>query len=149
MDLVAWPISVAVGTIFPAYASFKALDSKSYDQAALWLTYWTIFAALTVLESLFFWALKWLSLYYTFKLLFLLWLQAPQTRGSQVLYARYVHPALKLQEGRVDGLLAEGRRRLGLPRDTGGGHISMRQSSGLTDHELQTLEGGDSSGKGK
>lgn len=49
--------STAFGVAIPAYASFKALESKEAPAEvnklmAQWLTYWTIFGGLAAVESL-------------------------------------------------------------------------------------------------
>jgi hypothetical protein len=84
LALLCKPIAVTVGFIYPAYASYKALESKSPHAAAQWLTYWVVFSLFTVLEYFADWLISWLPLYYLLKLAFILWLQLPQTQGATV-----------------------------------------------------------------
>ena len=41
---------MVVGFVYPAYASFKALESKTPESSAQWLTYWIIFGIFNVFE---------------------------------------------------------------------------------------------------
>lgn len=40
-----------VGFIYPAYMSFKAIDSPSTDDDTQWLTYWVVYAFFNITES--------------------------------------------------------------------------------------------------
>ena len=42
--------SSLVGFAFPAYASFKAIESPGKDDDTQWLTYWVVFAVFSLLE---------------------------------------------------------------------------------------------------
>lgn len=41
-----------VGFIYPAYMSFKAIDSPSTDDDTQWLTYWVVYAFFNITESI-------------------------------------------------------------------------------------------------
>lgn len=41
-----------VGFIYPAYMSFKAIDSPSTDDDTQWLTYWVVYAFFSMTESI-------------------------------------------------------------------------------------------------
>jgi len=43
-------ITHLVGFLYPAYASFKAIESSSKEDDTLWLTYWTTFGFLSIAE---------------------------------------------------------------------------------------------------
>ena len=77
-DLVLPSDSMTIGFIYPAYESYKALESKRTDAAAEWLTYWVIFSLFSVFESVADWLISWIPFYYILKLLFLLWLLLPR-----------------------------------------------------------------------
>merc|ERR1712224_209002 len=66
-----------VGFVYPAYASFKALESNNSNDDRLWLTYWVVYSC------------------------FCLFL--PQTQGAQKLYDVVLRPALKPYIGIIDG----------------------------------------------
>ena len=65
---------MVVGFVYPAYASYKALESKTPESAAQWLTYWCVFSIFTVVEFFLDYFLVELPLYYLAKLLFVIWL---------------------------------------------------------------------------
>eukprot|EP00245_Coleochaete_scutata_P015046 TRINITY_DN655_c0_g1_i3.p1 TRINITY_DN655_c0_g1~~TRINITY_DN655_c0_g1_i3.p1 ORF type:complete len:159 (-),score=21.39 TRINITY_DN655_c0_g1_i3:51-527(-) len=108
-NFIIRPIGVCVGFVYPAYASYKALESKTTEAAAQWLTYWTVFSLFTVVEYLAGFLIAWMPFYYLAKLAFILWLQLPQTKGAMLLYVRWVQPQLKLHEQEIDRVLEKGR----------------------------------------
>jgi len=105
------PIGVCVGFIYPAYASFKALESKSPEAAGQWLTYWVVFSQFTIFEYFADWLISWLPLYYIGKAAFILWLQLPQTQGASHLYIQWIAPFVKKHEEEIDRYLEEGRKK--------------------------------------
>ena len=85
-----------IGYAYPAFASMKAIESKQTLDDTQWLTYWTMFAAFTLLEGL---LLKRLlaafPFYYAFKFGLLIWAQAPSSRGAVFVYSHLLAPFLK------------------------------------------------------
>jgi receptor expression-enhancing protein 5/6 len=98
-------ITDLVGIFYPAYMSFKAIESPGGDDDKLWLTYWVVFAfyafADNFLDILFFWV----PCYYAIKLLVLVALFAPQIRGAVLLYDGVIRPLLKKHEDEIDKAL--------------------------------------------
>jgi receptor expression-enhancing protein 5/6 len=83
-----------IGVIYPAYMSFKAIESSGADDDKQWLTYWVVFAVVKVSETFFDVILFWLPFYFLGKLFFLIWLAFPETRGALMIYERVVKPLL-------------------------------------------------------
>ncbi|KAI9887780.1 MAG: ER membrane protein DP1/Yop1 [Watsoniomyces obsoletus] len=79
------------GFVIPAYYSMDALFSASKVDDTQWLTYWVVYAFLTVIESAVN-AVYWFPFYFTFKFGFILWLALPQTGGAQVVFRSFIHP---------------------------------------------------------
>ena len=104
----------ALGFVYPAYESFKALEKNQEaseagaDAVAQWLTYWVIFSLFAALEAVLDRALAWFPLTWALKLAFVLWLQLPQSQGARVLYRNHVKPLLQAHEERIDRNLASG-----------------------------------------
>ncbi|KIJ45193.1 hypothetical protein M422DRAFT_167096 [Sphaerobolus stellatus SS14] len=99
---LAVPISNFIGWGFPAYLSFKALETPQHQDDTQWLTYWTVYGFFTFLESI---ALR-LVLYYfpwyfPFKTVFLIWLQLPAFKGATKLYFSVLRPVLVNTNNRV------------------------------------------------
>jgi hypothetical protein len=83
INAAALPVSNLIGWGLPAYLSFKAIESPGVQDDVQWLTYWTVFGAFNLVETL---ALRivlyYLPFYFVFKTAFILWLQLPQFRVS-------------------------------------------------------------------
>jgi receptor expression-enhancing protein 5/6 len=65
-----------------AYASFKAIETPGKADDTQWLTYWTVFGFVQTVEYFADILLYWFPFWYTFKVLFFLWLALPQFRVS-------------------------------------------------------------------
>lgn len=102
---------VVVGFVYPAYASYKALESKTPESSAQWLTYWCVFSIFTVVEFFADLLISTVPLYYLAKLLFVVWLMAPRTKGATTLYVRFIMPVIKKHEESIDNALAQGYKK--------------------------------------
>ena len=96
-----------IGFAYPLYESYRSLAASSASSATThsqqqWLTYWIIYAAFSLVESLTDFFLYWIPLYHAVKIAFLVWCFLPQTRGAEVIYAKVVEPVLVRYEGRID-----------------------------------------------
>jgi receptor expression-enhancing protein 5/6 len=67
------------GFVIPGYYSLAALFSSGKADDTQWLTYWVVYAFLTVFESAVN-AVYWFPFYYTFKFILVLWMALPQTK---------------------------------------------------------------------
>lgn len=45
------PLSLAVGTLYPAYCSFKAVRTKNVRAYVKWMMYWIVFAIYLFIEN--------------------------------------------------------------------------------------------------
>jgi len=118
------------GTLYPAYRSYKAVKTKDVREYVKWMMYWIVFAFFTAVENAADMFISWLPLYYEMKILFLIWLLSPATKGSSILYRRFVHPWLARHEKDIDkyidnakqngyvALLRVGRQGLNVATDT-------------------------------
>jgi len=88
-----------LGFCFPAYKSIKAIESPDRAEVTRWLTYWTVFAALSVFD--FFISHLFITIpgYFIFKALFLIWCYIPIERnGSVVMHENVLRPYFLLLE---------------------------------------------------
>lgn len=90
-----------VGFLYPAYASFKAIETEQKDDDTQWLTYWVVYAVFNLIETFVGIILFWFPFYYSFKFGFLIWLFLPNVRGAQYLYTNFVLPMFLEQEKRI------------------------------------------------
>lgn len=80
---LAAPVSNLVGWAIPAFLSFKALETAGHQDDIQWLTYWVVFGFLNFLESFALSAvLYYFPWYFSFKTIFVIWLQLPSFRVS-------------------------------------------------------------------
>jgi len=80
-----------IGFAIPAYYSLEALFTTKTSDDSQWLTYWVVYAFLTVFESAVN-AVYWFPFYYTFKFVLVLWMALPQTSGAQVIFNSLLQP---------------------------------------------------------
>merc|ERR1711998_78112 len=84
-----------VGSVYPAYASFKALENDNHSEDRLWLTYWVVYSSFCLIEGFLEYILFWVPFYYPIKLAFLFYLFLPHTKGAMQLYQKFLQPALR------------------------------------------------------
>ncbi|KAK3858153.1 hypothetical protein Pcinc_035636 [Petrolisthes cinctipes] len=72
---------------------------------------WIVFAFFTCFETLTDLFISfWFPFYYELKILVVLWLLSPATRGSSILYRKFVHPWLARREEDIDQCIAQARQ---------------------------------------
>jgi receptor expression-enhancing protein 5/6 len=99
-----------IGFFYPAWASFKAIETKQKGDDTQWLIYWTVYAFFSILEAFIDFLLYFVPFYYAFKLAFLLWMMLPQTRGAAFLYDSFLKDFLKRNEARIDEAISKAQR---------------------------------------
>uniref|UniRef100_A0A224X9Y0 Putative receptor expression-enhancing protein 2 n=1 Tax=Panstrongylus lignarius TaxID=156445 RepID=A0A224X9Y0_9HEMI len=103
---------LAFGTLYPAYASYKAVRTKDVKEYVKWMMYWIVFALFTCAETftdVFF--SFWFPFYYEIKVALVFWLLSPATKGSSFLYRNFVHPALQRRESEIDEMLSHAKEK--------------------------------------
>uniref|UniRef100_A0A8D9A8S1 Receptor expression-enhancing protein n=1 Tax=Cacopsylla melanoneura TaxID=428564 RepID=A0A8D9A8S1_9HEMI len=94
------------GTLYPAYASYKAVKTKDIKEYVKWMMYWIVFAFFTAGEIFLDVFLSfWFPFYYELKIMFVIWLLCPATKGSNFMYRKFVHPLLSKREKDIDDYL--------------------------------------------
>ncbi|CAG8473739.1 11818_t:CDS:2 [Paraglomus brasilianum] len=101
-DFAGQLLSNLVGWVYPAYRSFKAIETTEKTDDTQWLTYWAVYGFVALVEFFSNLILYWVPFYYLIKTLFFLWLFLPQFKGAQTLYTRFLRPALLQYSGDVD-----------------------------------------------
>ncbi|NXV79197.1 REEP4 protein, partial [Atlantisia rogersi] len=76
-----------------------------------WMMYWIVFALFMAIETLTDLLISWFPFYYEVKMAFVLWLLSPYTRGSSLLYRKFVHPTLSRKEKDIDTYVIQARER--------------------------------------
>lgn len=57
-----------LGFVYPAYMSFKSMDTGNHKDNTQWLTYWVVFSFLSIMETLFQFLVDFIPMYYFFKI---------------------------------------------------------------------------------
>ncbi|RIA89184.1 TB2/DP1, HVA22 family-domain-containing protein [Glomus cerebriforme] len=112
-DIWGQLLSNLIGWLYPAYTSFKAIESEGKADDTQWLTYWTVFGFVNIVEFFSDTILYWLPLYYLFKTIFFLWLFLPPFKGAQLIYSKFLRPVLLTYQGDVDASLSKLKSKVG------------------------------------
>ncbi|ETW10476.1 hypothetical protein H310_00771 [Aphanomyces invadans] len=104
---ISRPVVTTVGVLYPAYASFKALETPQTDDDKQWLTYWVVFSITSSAEELAEKVVSYLPGYYVCKCIFLIWMMLPKTRGAIWVYEKFILPLLVKYEPVIDAKLKE------------------------------------------
>lgn len=84
--------------IYPAYRSFKAVRNKNLKEYLKWIVYWIVYAFFTCIELLTDALMSWFPFYFEIKVIFLIWLLGPSSRGAMKFYKLCIHPMLISRE---------------------------------------------------
>jgi len=107
-------VSNLVGYLYPLYESYRALAaskaSATGQSESQWLTYWIVYGFFTLVESATDLLLYWIPFYYLLKIVFLVWLMAPNTKGASVIYENVIAPVLNKYESNIDAAGARVQR---------------------------------------
>ncbi|CAO3645653.1 unnamed protein product [Mucor hiemalis] len=101
-NLAGQLLTNGISWVYPAYASFKAIESPGKEDDKQWLTYWTVIGFVQMIEYFSDILLYWFPFYYLFKTLFVLYLALPQFKGAEVLYNRFLRVYLLGAQNDID-----------------------------------------------
>jgi len=85
-------ITDLVSFVYPAYMSFKAIDSSNSGDDTQWLTYWVVFSCVSVSEGVLGFVTEFIPFYFPMKVAFFIWLYHPKFMGASTLYAQIIKP---------------------------------------------------------
>ena len=92
-----------IGFAYPAYCSFRAIESTVKSDDTQWLTYWVVFSAFSVLEYFADFIAGWVPFYWLSKCLFMVWCMAPMdNNGAAIIYSKVISPLFKKHALTVD-----------------------------------------------
>ncbi|XP_072386303.1 uncharacterized protein [Diabrotica undecimpunctata] len=102
-------VILLIGTLYPAYASYKAVRTKNVREYVKWMMYWIVFALFTCVETFTDVFFSWFPFYYEVKIILVIWLLSPATKGSSILYRKFVHPTLSSREQEIDEYISKAK----------------------------------------
>lgn len=108
-SIISRLVILLFGTLYPAYASYKAVKTKNVKEYVKWMMYWIVFALFTCAETFTDVFLSWFPFYYEIKIILVIWLLSPATKGSSILYRKFVHPMLSKRENEIDEYIAKAK----------------------------------------
>ncbi|MES1914427.1 MAG: hypothetical protein MHM6MM_006503 [Cercozoa sp. M6MM] len=97
-------VGMLVGFVYPAYRSFKAIESGDKDDNTQWLMYWVVYS-FVVIEA-FTDMLFWIVPFYTWLKLGLL-IYMMKYDGGRVIYKNLCAPYLRKSEDKIEALLTK------------------------------------------
>ncbi|KAM0967670.1 hypothetical protein ACFX13_016423 [Malus domestica] len=106
---------MALGYAYPAYECYKTVEKNKpeIEQLRFWCQYWILVAVLTVCERVGDAFVSWVPMYSEAKLLFIIYLWFPKTKGTSYVYDSFFRPYLAKHENEIDRNLLELRTRAG------------------------------------
>ncbi|CAO1419593.1 unnamed protein product [Diamesa serratosioi] len=109
--IISRVVILIFGYLYPAYNSYKAIRTKNVKEYVKCMMYWIVFAFFTCIETFTDLFLAWFPFYFEIKVLFVLWLLSPVTKGSSMLYKKFVHPILTRREQEIDEYITQAREK--------------------------------------
>lgn len=75
---------------YPAYMSFKAIESADTVDDTQWLTYWVVFAFFSICENVMSFLVAFIPFFFVIKLSFFAWLYHPKFMGAGLVYKQVI-----------------------------------------------------------
>ena len=86
------------GLFYPAYLSFKSLQTKNHYDDTQWLTYWIVFSCINLCDFLYYI----IPMYHMIKLFTIIWLFHNNSKGAKFIYQCYLEPFFIENEEKID-----------------------------------------------
>jgi receptor expression-enhancing protein 5/6 len=102
LDISVYSLAAFAAFVYPAWMSFKSIESGTDTQKVEWLSYWCVYGCFNALTRVTDVAFFWLPYYRVGKLAALVWCFAPQTRGAALVYKRVLRPLLHSHTETID-----------------------------------------------
>ncbi|TKR88147.1 hypothetical protein L596_012435 [Steinernema carpocapsae] len=108
-NLLARAATTVVGTLFPAYQTYRCVEKAPKEDLRHWLRYWCVYGLSScVQKAVETFMLHYLIPGYEFAVLgFTMWTALPGAGGSDKVYSTYIRPFLKKHEKKIDQALTE------------------------------------------
>jgi len=99
--IVTAPIIALTTTVYPAYATAKAVVAKETEALTRWCQYWLVLALISLMMPVFDMVLPVLPLYYEAKIAIAVWLVADKFQGATFLWQK-LEPHLVAHQDTID-----------------------------------------------
>merc|ERR1712096_423816 len=99
--------------MYPAYNSYKVMQTNTMVENIKVITYWVVFSVFTVTEQVADGLVgDKLPYYWQVKVIFIIWLVSPLTMGYYYLFSWVVQPLMFRLEKKFDNILHQVRKRI-------------------------------------
>jgi receptor expression-enhancing protein 1/2/3/4 len=75
------------------------------------MMHWVVFSCFVTLETFSDVFFSWFPFYYEVKVCIVFWLLSPMTKGSSILYKKFIHPKLSRHEQEIDEYINQAKER--------------------------------------
>jgi hypothetical protein len=98
---------IIFGYVFPCLSSAKAVITKDDDSLREWLTYWAVFSAFMMVETVLDLLVWKMPLYNEMKIVCILWLSLPGSQGAFRVYNYILKPYFEQYEEDIDDAISK------------------------------------------
>ena len=102
LDIFASGCTTLVGVVYPIIRSIIALETQDKNDDTQWLTYWSIYGILSLIDECTSILLNRIPYYFFIKVCFLIWLFNPMTLGAQKIFESVVKPIMKKYHTQIE-----------------------------------------------
>ena len=95
-------ITTLIGVVYPAFASFIALETAEKEDDKQWLTYWVCFGFFQIVDCFAGFILQLIPFYFFLKVSFMVWLFHPKSMGALWLYNNYLQSYIKKYRSQIE-----------------------------------------------
>lgn len=113
-DFINRCLILLLGYAYPGFECYKIVEKNRVDieELRFWCKYWIILALFTVLEKFADIFIAWLPMYGEMKLVLIIYLWYPKTKGSGFVYETVLRPYVSQHENDIDRKLLEWKARV-------------------------------------
>ena len=120
--LQGYNIIVAMVTcLYPMWKSVLVIEDGANEDINSWLCYWTVYALVQIVELFLGFILAYIPYYAIVRLVFFIWLMAPQTMGARTLYQSVFRDLLAKHKKEIqvffDNIASQGDAALAAAKD--------------------------------
>ena len=96
-----------IGFAYPAYKSIKSLESPQTGDDRQWLTYWTVYGLFVIFDDWSDFITSYIPYYFMMKLIFLIWLFSPTSKGAIFLYNTVIKSLFTKYSSKLDKIITK------------------------------------------
>ena len=91
--------------VYPMLMSVRTIENKNDEDTKNWLSFWCVYGIFSIIEMFFGFILAFIPYYSIIRIVFFVYLMAPQTNGAHTFYASVLAPYLKTHEKEIKAFI--------------------------------------------